>query len=396
MKRFSVSKAVLLAAFSVSLVGTQVNSFAVDSKVDGLTTASLSSTQFVNDLFSRQWVARDASGNITGSVVGLSHNTKVPVAELPVYLVKNGEVVLKTVSDKDGKFSLEKVNPGSYSLVVRGPESIGAFSLHVLESPQGQHLTSDVEVRVVAPSVKVNEILDKQTVPAFASRIHNPVDLSRDPIESIRTFGQSQAVRADDFGRLVGRIGSPDQSQDLSDMTVYVFKDDEQVAKAPVSATGDYAVEGLKPGVYGFVAIGETGFAATSFEFVSSAASPTGANGEKLVGLFKNACRGMNIECVPCPEVTVCEVTTEVVHTEKVVAVEEPCGEVLADECGVAPNCGCGFGGGYGYGGGGGGGGFHGGGMGGGWAGLAGIAGLATVAAILADDNNDGSAVVSK
>lgn len=396
MKRFSVSKAVLLAAFSVSLVGTPLCSLA-STKVDGLTTASISSTQFVNDLFSRQWVVRDTSGNISGSVVGLTHNSKAPVAELPVFLVKNGEIVLKSVTDKDGKFSLEKVNPGSYSLVVRGPESIGAFSLHVLEESQGKHLTSEVEVRVVAPSAKVNEILDKQTVPAFASRIHNPVDLSRDPIENIRTFGQSQAVRADDFGRLVGRIGSADQSQDLSDMSVYVFKEDEQVAKVPVSATGDYSVEGLKPGVYGFVAIGESGFAATSFEFVTSAAGPTGANGEKLVGLFKNACHGMNVECVPCPEVTVCSVVTEVVATEQVVAVEEPCGEVIADDCGVAPNCGCGFGGGYGYGGGGGGGGgFHGGGMGNGWAGLAGIAGLATVAAIVASDDNDGSNEVSQ
>lgn len=396
MKRNVVKTGMLLAAFSAAFASAPVCSFAANFDAESITSTA-PSNQFVNDLFSRQWVVRDAFGSVSGSVVGLTHNNKVPVGDLNVFLVRNGEVVFKTVSDKDGAFKLDKVNPGSYSLVVRGPESIGAFSLHVLDAASGKHLGSDVEVRVVSPSNKVAEILDKQTVPSFATRIHNPVDLSRDPIESVRTFGQSQAVRADEYGRLVGRVGLADQGRDLSDMQVYVFKDDEQVASAPVSASGEYAVEGLKPGVYGFVAIGESGFAATSFEFVSSAANATGPNGEKLVGLFKHACRHMNVECVPCPEVTVCEVVTEVVQ-EVVAVVDEPCGEVIADECGVAPNCGCGFGfgGGYGggFGGGGGGGGFHGGGN--GWAGLAGIAGLATVAGILAADNDDGSGTRSQ
>ncbi len=395
MKYRLFQKSAVLAALALGVVSAPAVSYAVEpTKL----VAAQSQHEFVNDLFSRQWVTPNAQGSVEGSVVGLLPSEKAPV-ELTVFLVENGEVVQKVKTDSEGKFSLASVKPGTYSLVARGAGAIGAFSLQVIGAEAGKHLDSAIEVRVVKPAGKVDEILRDQTVPAYASRIDYPVDLSKDPIAASRTFGGSQAVKADDLGRLVGRLGTVDLDRDMSDMMVHVFQDGVEVASAHVTPAGEYAVEGLKPGVYGFVAVGESGFAATSFEFVTSESNAVGPNGEKLVGLFKHACRGMNVECVPCPAVTACEVvTTEVVTTEVIATESVACGEVAVDQCGAAPSCGCGFGwGGGGYGGGYGGGGGGGSGMGGnGWAGLAGIAGLAVVGGILAsEDDGDGSTTVS-
>jgi hypothetical protein len=358
------------------------NSFA-DETIPAVATKSAS---YLNELFCKQWVRLSVDGSVSGNLVQLSDGDKVAVAGLPVALVRDGIVAHRTIADDNGGFRFDGVETGSYSLVTRTNESIAAFSLQVLDASKS-HLPNSVEVRVVRPAgEKVREILRSQTLPSYAARSENTAVVSADPLGENRSFSKSHFVKADSSGKLNGQLGMVASTGDLSDMQVFVLKNGEEVARARVDKNGRFSFQGLKPGSYGFVAAGNSGFAATSFQLINANTASIAPDGSKFVSIFRDACSHMNVEVVQCCEVAVCEQPVQVVEQ----SIVETCGEVVVDECGVAPSCGCGGGwGGYGGGFGGGGGG---GGMGaGGFAGIAGIAGLAAVAGILAanDDNND-------
>jgi hypothetical protein len=351
------------------------------------------SAPVLNQLFSKQWVRLNPDDSITGNLVQLADNDTVPMAGLPVSLVQHGDVVSTAIADQNGSFTFDNVKTGSYSLVTRTNESIAAFSLQVLDA-RNTHLNSSVEVRVVRPAgLKVKEIIRSQTLPLVAVRAELQ-GVTKDPLGESRSFSKSQFVRLDANGKLLGQLGSVANAAKMSEMVVYVLRNGEEVARAKADAEGKFSIEGLRPGVYGFVAAGGAGFAATSFQLVSGS---VGADGSKLISSMADACGQMNVEVVQCCEVAVCEQPVQTV-VESVVAqapIVDACA-VPVDQCGAAPSCGCGggFGGGYGGGFGGGGGGF-GGGI-GGLGGIAAIAGLATVAGIVAaNDNNNDTAVVS-
>jgi len=363
------------------------------SAYEGQPSIKATSGSVLNQLFNKQWVCLDKDNSISGSLVQLADNDKAPLAGLPIALVRDGEVAHSAIADQTGSFKFENVATGSYSLVTRTNESIAAFSLHVLDA-KNTHLSSSVEVRVVRPAGgKVKEILRSQTLPTYAVRVDKQ-EVSKDPLGGSRTFSKSQFIRLDSDGRLSGQLGSVLSTTDLSEMVVYVLKNGEEKARANVDSEGKFSFDGLLPGVYGFVAAGSSGFAATSFQLIGNSNALVGADGSRFVSTL-DACGQMNVEVVPCCEVVVCQQPVQtIVETVVQAPIVDSCA-VPVDECGVAPSCGCGggFGGGYGGGGFGGGGGGFGGGR--GLAGIAGIAGLATVAGILAanDDNNDAPVV---
>ncbi len=351
------------------------------------------SSSALNLLFSKQWVCLDADNSISGSLVQLIDNDKVPLADLPIALVRDGEVAYSAMADETGSFKFENIKTGSYSLVTRTNESIAAFSLQVLDATN-THLNSSVEVRVVRPAgLKVKEILRSQTVPTYAVRSDLP-RISTDPLGGSRSFGESHFVTLDAKGRLSGQLGSVRPAADMSEMVVYVLRNGEEVSRAKAETNGKFSFDGLRPGVYGFIAAGSSGFAATSFKLVGSETASVGADGSRFVSNLGHACRQMNVEVVQCCEVAVCEQPVQMIAQVPVV---DPCA-VPVDKCGTAPTCGCGGGfGGGGYGGGGFGGGGGGRGGLGGLGGLAAIAGLATVGAIAASNNknNNNAPIVS-
>ena len=357
---------------------------------ESIPAVSISNGSSLNQLFNKQWVCLTKEGSIDGSLVQLVGNDKTPLAGLPVSLVRDGEVAHSAVADNAGSFKFVNVKTGSYSLVTRTNESIAAFSLQVLDA-ENTHLDSTVEVRVVRPAgMKVKEILRSQTLPAYAVRTELP-QVSKDPLGDSRSFSKSQFVKLDANGKLVGQLGSVLPSADMSDMVVYVLKNGEEVAKAISDKQGNFSISGLRPGVYGFVAAGNSGFAATSFQLVDNASASIAADGSRFVSNMLDACGQMNVEVVQCCEVAVCEQPVQTVVETVVQSPIDP-GVVPVDNCGSASTCGCGggFGGGFG-GGGAGGGGLGRGGL--GLGGLAAIGGLTALGIIAADNNNDAPVV---
>ncbi len=360
---------------------------------ESIPAVSLSANTRLNQLFSKQWVRLDNEASISGSLVQLADGDKEALAGLPVVLVRDGEIRHSVVADEAGNFKFENVGAGSYSLVTRTNESIAAFSLQVLDA-SNTHLNSSVEVRVVRPSgAKVKEILRAQSLPVVAVRA-DITQVSKDPLGDSRSFGKSQFVKLVD-GKLSGQLGSIVSTADMSDMVVYVLRNGVEVARAKADKSGEFSIEGLQPGVYGFVASGVSGFAATSFQLVGNTTASIGTDGSRLISNITDACGQINVEVVQCCEVAVCEQPVQTV-VETVTQAPAPmvsdCA-VPVDQCGMAPSCGCG-GGGYGGGGYGGGGG---GGLGGGRLGLGGIAAIGglTALGIIAADRNKNTAVVS-
>ena len=386
----SFAKAFALVLTTGLSVGIAPSLLTADESIPAI---EMPSGSVLNQLFSKQWVCLDKDNSISGSLVQLADNDKLPLAGLPVALVRDGELAYQTTADETGSFKFENLKTGSYSLITRTNESIAAFSLQVLDSTNN-HLNSSVEVRVVRPAgLKVKEILRSQMVPTYPVRSDLP-RVSTDPLGDARSFGMSHFVKLDANGRLSGQLGSVPQAADMSEMVVYVLKNGEEVSRAKADKSGRFSLDGLRPGVYGFLAAGSSGFAATSFQLVGSETALVGADGSRFVSIHRHACGQMNVEVVQCCEVAVCEQPSQNIVQIPVV---DPCA-VPVDQCGRPPTCGCGGGfGGGGYGGGGGGG-FGGGGRGGlgGLGGIAAIAGLATVAAIAAsNDNNNNAPIMS-
>ncbi len=361
----------------------------------------------LNDLFSKQWVKLTENNSINGQIVELSTHDKTPLKGLPIVLVRDGKIVSAVKANTEGKFEFLNVKPGLYSLVCRTNQSFSVMALQVLDAQQGSHLSSSIEVRPVRQSGEiVKSIVRAQVLPPFVgSVVSNSAEIpSMDPIAGERRFALSHVVKLDDKAELHGQLAKPGVAASNSDtqgMTVYVLNGENEVARTESDEEGRFVVRGLTPGVYGFVAAGVNGLAATSFQVVDPGLAVKGSDGSKLVAInLQDCCPALNCEVVPTCEVACCEPQVIETMIEQPVAscgCEQAVEEVCVDQCGTAPTCGggcgCGWGGGGGgggYGGGaGGGGGLFGGG--GGFGPLLGLAGLAGVAAVIADNNDNGS-----
>jgi hypothetical protein len=317
---------------------------------------------YLNNLFLHQWVKLDPAGRLVGNVVALEPGTKVSMMGVRVHLVVNEQVVHTAQTDEDGEFVIPGVHHGTYALVVNQQATVGAFLLHVFAPEAGDHLPADVEVRVIT-ALEASKIIRQQSVPGVGSDY--PV-LETDPLAESRSFHSGPVVFLKD-GSFSGKLGTPGKAQDLSGMMVFVLKDGREIARASANSMGEFSLTGLGAGVYGLLAAGDAGMAATSFELAVTPAAR--ASGDRLIAIQNSD--SLAIELVPCNAVTAVE---EIAVLDSVA-----CNEVPVGPCGCGTPM-VGFGGGGGFGGAGFGG--------GGWAGLAGIGGLIAAVAIIASDDD--------
>ncbi len=321
----------------------------------------------MNDLFISQWVQADDAGSVKGSVVTLLGQDSMSLSKIRVSLSQNGKVVVSDDTDANGEFSIERVSPGIYTLTAEGNSSFAMFSLVVMSKDSGSHLASAVDVRVIGTSGRVSEILRGQMTPKISTAAPAAVAPTSDPLGAGRRFATSPQVLLDNQGVLSGRLGKAAASVDMSNMTVFIMKDGQEVSRVRVAADGSFAVEGLAPACYGLVAAGEQGSVVTGFCAVGRGVVNLKNDGKVFVANTMQAATTMNVEIGD-------NVAPEPIYEE-----------VIVDSSAVA-GMGPGFGGGAG------GGGAGGGGVGGGGLGLGGIAaigGLTALGIVAATDNNN-------
>jgi len=368
--RSSVRKNILR---SLLIVPFAVNSGFAQSPAESVSVSAVARKAMsvqMNDLYLSQWVQADA-GSVRGSVVALLGRDSTSLSEIRVTLSQGGQVVASSDTNVDGEFSIEKVIPGIYTLTAQGDGSFAMFSLVVLDKTPDSRLADSVDVQVVSTSGRVAEILSSQSVPRMLTGVtSSQVAPAADPLGASRRFAQSTQVVLDAQGVLTGRLGKASASVDMSNMSVFILKDGQEVNRVRVAADGSFAVGGLAPACYGLVATGEQGSAVVGFCAVDGrGVVNVSKEGKVLVASGMQVAPGMNVEI------------GDNLMMDNQPLLEECCG--TESSLGMGPGCGgCG-----GFGGGGSGGGGAGG-RGLGLGGLAAIGGL-TALGIIAGTNND-------
>ncbi len=382
-----------------------------------------------------------ADGRLPGRINVIDPETGLvsPAREMTIALLQNGEIVTEVHPGIDGVFEAEGVAPGIYSLVGHGDEGYIAYGLEVLPSEFNagadgrdddgnqpvafQEVEDELQIDSLAvpptdgPSVLnlANEHIPDELVAAAdeiaADGVAVPpppanADDRADPAGSARAANLNQhAIRLAADGSLTGRVRSlsPQTGQPvrIRRLNVFLVRNNEIVAQAPVTPLGVFTFPDLDEGLYSFVAAGTEGFAAFSIRTVSDGFAGLGSPDELIVPVafsptettpvaFAQGGGGLGGTLASIADVPYLLELLQQYYSGGGPGGGPPGAGPLGGLGGPAPpgGGGGGFGGGPGGGAGAGGGGFGGG---GGLGALLGLAALGAAAAALGNDNNNNS-----
>ncbi len=378
-------------------------------------------------------------GQIVGRLRTLTNDDISIARDIEVHFVKNGTAAAVVSPNEFGKFRVDGLEPGRYSVVTAGEDGLAAYAVAVLPSNgEQQELTLDSaaipkqDFRTVGNVIRsevysdlcteycnktapTNEVLPLDAAPA--TPVVDPVGDKPLTTVSFRpsafqlpeadTVGQTDAViqqqpvRLSDDGAMSGRIhwltdAAPHQLP-AEGARVSFVQGGEVIQTAMTNADGVFTMNNLNPGSYSVVATcgGQASGCAIDAGACCSAVQAVPAT-------YTDTCAPQfDAALVGCTDMsytmdTFCGSTCGTVIDQPII--EQ--GTVVQEGCAVQDPCHAGAGGFAGGGGyyGGGGGGFIGGGGGGGFAGGGGFGGLGTLlgagigvgAFALLDDDDDG------
>ena len=265
VKGLTLSGSLLCAASSV-IAQEAMPAIPADSFQKPVATAAAS--QALNNLFVHQWVQARPSGELMGRVVRLRGETSMPAATMRVALTQGNQVVSETMSNTDGSFALTNVQPGMYTIVSRGDNTVGAFSLVVVPPEAGHYLPAEVAIPVANVMENSLQSMVSTQAGAIPLGLYNQSGSIVDPLGESRTdMIRDYKVYLNDEV-LKGRLSNPGIAPvdtNITGTTVALFQDGREVARTRTDLNGDYEFRSLKPGCYGLVANGPSGFAAFGF-----------------------------------------------------------------------------------------------------------------------------------
>ena len=213
----------------------------------------------------------DRDGVVKGRLVSIEQKSRnaVGLGGLKVYFARDGKIAKQTVTASDGSFSVEGLEEGAYSFVSAGESGFAAYGVNVVLGDADAPTV--MEVAAVSPKfTMVKEILEKRVPAHIADQI---IELARSTNKQATppSDGANRVLIED--GKLVGSIvpiWGPHQS--VAGTSIHIVQNDKEIAKARVDDKGNFQISEIQPGVYDFIAAGQTGFAAVSFEAVEEPA----------------------------------------------------------------------------------------------------------------------------
>ena len=212
-------------------------------------------------------ISLNDSGNVEGRIASIEADSKANgLSGLQVFMIRDGEVAHETKTDSDGLFSLESVEAGVYSFVATGQSGFAAYGVRVVDGSVGSSLNL-IEAAAVSPKTSVvKQLLGGELPVKVATAVLENATVSE---VASNVVGSNKVMIKDGtlLGHVIPMLGEVSAANGTS---VYIIKDNQQVAEALTDASGSFSVQDLEPGVYDFVAAGPTGFAAVSFEAVDS------------------------------------------------------------------------------------------------------------------------------
>jgi len=268
------------------------------------------------------WVRPNADGDVSGRISALELKSSIPLDQLQVSLVKDGNKLYTGQTDSEGMFTFSDVAPDIYTLIAAGKNGFMAYGIEVVPRPDngaleldfGQHEAAkkayytklglpvgavvqddlQIDAAAVPPTFNTMQRLTQSFLPeaglfsADVKSIGNAEELA----------GGFQYALSED-GSFKGKlqpIGTVDGgAQSLLGMNIFLIQDDNQIGRVPVEENGNFELKDVEPGVYAIVAAGKDGFAALSMELVAS--TNDGVNvGSPKRGIFNVAARLKQVE----------------------------------------------------------------------------------------------------
>ncbi len=214
-------------------------------------------------------ISLNESGNVEGRLATIEAGSKANgLSGLQVFLIRDGKVQHEAQTDADGLFSLSAVESGVYSFVATGENGFAAYGVRVVENAGDESLNL-IEAAAVSPQTAVvKQLLGGELPTKVATAVLENATVSE---VASQVVGSNKVTIKNGklLGHVIPMLGDVSAANGTS---VYIIKDNQQVAEAVTDASGSFSVEDLEPGVYDFVAAGPTGFAAVSFEAVPETA----------------------------------------------------------------------------------------------------------------------------
>lgn len=206
----------------------------------------------------RLW-AMDAKSEFTSGMEGIE-----------VYFVK-GDSKTNAVTDADGQFSINGLEPGVYSFIAYSRSGIAAFGVRVVDKDaEIEGVTAELKIETALISSDVEIVRNLFSTASYEKSSNNIV-----ASETQKVVGANRVYLVD--GKLKGRVVSFFQNANLENTKVVLMRNEEKVGEFTTGIDGSYEFDDLKPGVYDLIATGPLGMAAIRFAAVEKEMS-TGLN----------------------------------------------------------------------------------------------------------------------
>ncbi|MEO1528954.1 MAG: carboxypeptidase-like regulatory domain-containing protein [Planctomycetota bacterium] len=259
------------------------------------------------DVIQNQWVRANQDGAVSGRVVvprtaGISalREGKVSlVDERGIYVTRD----LK--SDNTGRFTLEGVTPGVYTLIISGKDAFACCAMHVVSSEVA--LQDEFVIAAGAINPGVVRATAVRYLPSGQMAKKSPIvfDPSVNPMSSDRLISRDSLHVRRSEGGLKGQINQAGLADELAapKSNVLVFRDGVEVARTLTNEAGEFFVPNLPLGSYAIMGTGQHGLVVVGLELVddSMTAKAEKADASRLVQQPGEIADGINVQVAPLP-----------------------------------------------------------------------------------------------
>jgi len=263
----------------------------------------------ISDLVNTHWITTNEKGHLDGRISSIEPRSSItiPIGKLKISLLQNGVTIREGSTDYNGKFTLQDVEPGIYTLLGAGQNGFLAYGVNILPKIKANDLTqfdpnSNHAGRVKAYYVSHFNVpnnvvvsaglqIDAAAVPPEFQTLQrisqnylpedNAVEVDKES-EDVTSVGDSTEIASGfnhpltvdgSFAGSVQPIASADGTPGkLSEMNVFLIQDDIEIARIAVEPNGKFEIEDIDPGVYSLIIAGKGGFAARSIRLTSQSA----------------------------------------------------------------------------------------------------------------------------
>ena len=222
-----------------------------------------------------QWVKPRTAGVLKGDIFApVSGGASVVVEDAVIVLRGKNGWVGEGTTNRLGRFTVTDVEPGVYSMMVKGPGVFAFYALQVAaENDVDTHTYPD---RVTVPCA----FIDEAAVNRLAKHVNGELTLDEIVVapeglavgQDGDVSGSTSSLVTLTDGKLSGVLLQPGSGfEAASSMNVTLFQDGREVATAVTQPDGKFEIGGLRPGIYAFVAHGKSGVSVVGIEAIEQA-----------------------------------------------------------------------------------------------------------------------------